>query len=526
MPSLGGSGEYGGDDPTGGAGGGGGGGGSGENSQAQREQRAREAEQAAKMERARRAAALAGHTKGSAGYERGMGTLSESDRGETAQKAFSQQQQYYRDMLADIAGAYGETGIGPAMEGAPEEPYDFESPLGLGKFAWSMRNPATTGIMGMAKAFKYNKERQDWIRNDIMQKQGVDEATAQGIMDQEGLNINDLYSGAPGVDTGRDTRDDNMSSNLLARMFGEDFEQYSGIGTGGAGTGGTGGGDGLFEFTPTGNAAADAQLKIMSDQLKYYQGLDVLPRELREKALMTQGGALGLMGGEGAQQAFIDDVIKSPLYQNIMGGREAGEEAIMRHAGATGGLRSGDVSTNLAQFNTQLQNKALLDSYNQQMSGLGMMAGLPGYSGQVGGTLGQIGQTVGLGQTAAQQNAAWQQQQDINNMMGWGQLGLGLVNQAGGLGGVVDTASDILGGITDFFSDRRMKKDISKIGEVNGWNIYEWTWNSVAEKMGVKGKSIGCLADEVFAKEPENVTIRNMMMFVKYSRLNLFPQGA
>jgi len=95
--------------------------------------------------------------------------------------------------------------------------------------------------------------------------------------------------------------------------------------------------------------------------LDYLIESERLPRQYRESALSGLAGAYGLDGGAGSQQQFIEQAIMSPLYQNLLGGREAGEEAILRSAGMTGGLRSGNVQENLYDYNTQLQNQALLN---------------------------------------------------------------------------------------------------------------------------------------------------------------------
>ena len=109
---------------------------------------------------------------------------------------------------------------------------------------------------------------------------------------------------------------------------------------------------------------------------------------------------------------------------------EALEEAIMRHASATGGLRSGNVQEAMYDYNTQLQNQALLQSYNQQLQGLQGLAGLPSYAPQIASGMAGVGQTLGqgvsgAGQTIAQgQVAAGQAQQQglqgISSIIGAG----------------------------------------------------------------------------------------------------------
>ena len=74
------------------------------------------------------------------------------------------------------------------------------------------------------------------------------------------------------------------------------------------------------------------------------------------------------------------------------------------------------------------------------------------------------------------------------------------------------------------FSDRRLKNNLEKIGEVNGHNWYKWDWNIVANKMGLEGKSEGVLADELVKTNPECIGIQDGFMFVDYIKLGIFPK--
>lgn len=253
-------------------------------------------------------------------------------------------------------------------------------------------------------------------------------------------------------------------------------------------------------------AGAQITAGAQREGLEYLKEREALPRQFSEEALRGLGGLYDLPGGIGSQQELIDRAIQSPLYQSLMGGREAGEESILRSASATGGLRSGNVQEALYDYNTQLQNKALLESYNQQLQGLTGLAGLPSYAPQIAQQTGAIGQTLGQGQIAAGQAIQTGSQQQAGNIMGLAGLGIG----AYGAG---------------MFSDRRLKKNIKKVGTKNGLNIYSWTWNIVANKMGMYGKTIGCMADEVYKKFPESVIIKDCFMFVRYQDLGIFNKG-
>ena len=70
-----------------------------------------------------------------------------------------------------------------------------------------------------------------------------------------------------------------------------------------------------------------------------------------------------------------------------------------------------------------------------------------------------------------------------------------------------------------------LKKNLEKIGQVNGHNWYMWDWNIVANKMGLDGKSEGVLADELVKTDPECIGFRHGFMIVDYVKLGIFPQG-
>ena len=260
-------------------------------------------------------------------------------------------------------------------------------------------------------------------------------------------------------------------------------------------------------FGGGGDDAADASIKASETQaqwqknaLDYLKQTEAVPQQYREGALNQLGGMYGLEGGTGNQQAVIDRAIQSPLYQQIMGGLDAGENSILRNASATGGLRSGNTQYALADYNTQLQNKALLESYNQQLMGLQGMAGLPSMAPAIASGMSDIGTTYGQGIIAAAQAKQSGGQNNANNMMGLGQLGIAAYGM---------------------FSDRRLKKNIKIIGKVKGFNWYSFTWNTVAEKLGMTGNTYGIMADEVFAKIPQAVSLKDGFMFVNYGMIGV-----
>ena len=226
--------------------------------------------------------------------------------------------------------------------------------------------------------------------------------------------------------------------------------------------------------------AAETQAAYQREALEYMKEREKLPQKFREGSLTQLAGIAGLEGGEGSQQALIDRAMESPLYGAMMGGQQAGEEAILRQAAATGGLRSGNVQENLAEFSSNLQNQALLESYNQQLSGLQGLASLPSQATTIAGMQSGIGETLAQGQVArAQANFAAQNQlfEDWTSLAG----------MMGGGGG---------------FSDIRLKTNIKASGKKHGHNWYTWTWNKAAEALGLTGEGEGVMAHEVHATTP------------------------
>ena len=163
---------------------------------------------------------------------------------------------------------------------------------------------------------------------------------------------------------------------------------------------------------PTGSkAAAKGALKgsetaaaAQQASLDYLRQQEAVPSAFREAALGQLGAEYGLtMDQEGniiqGGGSMIDRAQQSPLYQAILG---AGDQAALRTAQATGGLRSGSAISSVAQN----QQNALLQAYNQQLQGVQGLANLPSYAPQIAQQTAGIGQTLGMGQTAAGQATA------------------------------------------------------------------------------------------------------------------------
>jgi hypothetical protein len=247
--------------------------------------------------------------------------------------------------------------------------------------------------------------------------------------------------------------------------------------------------------------ATEAQLAMQEEALAYMIEREAIPMEFRDEALQALGALYG-EGGAEAQQELIDRAKESPLYGAIMGGLESGEEAIMRQQAATGGLRSGDTSAALAGHAQQLSNKALLQSYNQQVQGLQGLAGI----GTNPGAIAQM--MMGIGETEAA------------GIMGSAQFGQDITGQIlSGLGGFAQGAGQSAGAAA--FSDPRLKDEVQYIGESGGHSIYRWVWNALAEKLGLYGVGCGVMADEVEKITPNAIGESLGYKTVDYSQIGV-----
>lgn len=240
------------------------------------------------------------------------------------------------------------------------------------------------------------------------------------------------------------------------------------------------------------NKAADASRDASELSAGFQrEALDYLKTSQAPLLEAQQFGLSGLMDYFGGnQQGLIDQVQSSPFYSSMI---DQGEEAVLRNQAATGGLRSGTAKNALAQ-NSQNVLQGLV---NQQLGGLGQLAGYQPNTAGVAQATSNIGNTLAQGITAGAQAQ---------------QAGMG---QFLGLGGSV--LQGMAAGGTGLFSDERLKDNIKLIGKVNGHNWYSWTWNKVAEGLGLKGESQGVLAQEVEQTKPELIGERDGYKTVNYA---------
>lgn len=218
--------------------------------------------------------------------------------------------------------------------------------------------------------------------------------------------------------------------------------------------------------TNAANVAAGAQTRA----LDYLKEREALPQGFRDQALTRLAGFYGMTpdGQATGNQAGFDQILKDPYVQQQIASRQGqSEDAILRNAGMTGGLRSGNVQSVLQETAPQVQQQVI----NEYLNGLQGFAGLSNNNNSIANMMQQIGMTQAQGITAGAQA-----EQNIN-----GQILSGIMGMGQGLA----------------FSDRELKDNIKPAGKRNGFNWYTWEWNAKAEELGFTGKSQGVMADEV-----------------------------
>jgi hypothetical protein len=227
-------------------------------------------------------------------------------------------------------------------------------------------------------------------------------------------------------------------------------------------------------------------------------------------ALEQQQALLGLRGPE-AQRAAIAGIEGGAGYQAQV---QAGEEALLQRASATGGLRGGNIQGALAQFRPQMLQQEIERQYGR----LGGMADIGRVTQQ---NLAQIGQSSAAGTGSA----GLQTGTNIANLLGQQGAALagGELGEAKAYGQLFNLPAQFLGmqmgggkagGFGNLFSDIRLKKNIKKIStRPDGLNVYEfdYIWGG--------GRQVGLMAQEVQGVYPDAVSESGGYLMVNYSKV-------
>jgi hypothetical protein len=172
-----------------------------------------------------------------------------------------------------------------------------------------------------------------------------------------------------------------------------------------------------------------------------------------------------------------------------MSSADIGEESILATAGQRGMTRSGDVAYDLADYNAQLKQQALMGG----LQGIQGMAQLPSMAPEIAQGISGIGRTLSQGQIASGRAA---------------QEGMGMMIEAG------QKAASA-------FSDSRLKSNVISKGKRNGHEWFTWIWNKRAEALGLEGRGEGVIADKVERYLPEAVKVHQGYKTVDYDMLGV-----
>lgn len=243
----------------------------------------------------------------------------------------------------------------------------------------------------------------------------------------------------------------------------------------------------LYGGTPEQLALSKAQAEA--------QNTAMLQAMQQAGAEQAQAGALGqqftglgatlagqLQNLEAARQGIGMGYAQGGL--GLMQGREALEAAELQQSlGALKGALLPEAAQ-LNLFQQGLQAAKLRDVAQQYRTGLFGEAGMTGIDALL---------ASGLGQATL-----------IGNV-GSGVLAAGAQSNQGGL---FDALTNLFKGISNPFSDIRLKENIEFIGKNNnGFNIYRWDWNEKANELGEHGSSVGVIAQDLLENHSDKVSV-------------------
>jgi len=202
-------------------------------------------------------------------------------------------------------------------------------------------------------------------------------------------------------------------------------------------------------------------------------------------AVGSQQDLLGLSGPE-AQAAAFAALEQSPGQQFL---RDRAQKNLLRNSSAIGGLGGGNVRSALVQQGVGFAQQDLQNQFGR----LGQLAG----QGQGAATsVGQFG-TQAAGNI--QQGLNMAAQAKASGIMGVQQANAQQMQQQQRM---ASTAAMV-------FSDPKLKTNKKIIGHKNGLTLWSWTWNDIAQSLGLFGNDKGVMADEVERIMPEAVSMIN-----------------
>jgi hypothetical protein len=288
----------------------------------------------------------------------------------------------------------------------------------------------------------------------------------------------------------------------------------------------------LFAQGAANQTAAGDQSQLFNNSLSTQRqaaqaGQDRLFNKLQDKLFAT--GQLGSTGGGQQLEGLFNSFNQADLgFQNNAFNQAQQQQQFLGNLGGQQIAQGqGFLGQNLGQFNQTAQNAAQFAGLGGQFEGQGFGQGLAALqqnqsAGQqrlaaAQGLFGQgadvFGQQFGLGLGAQGANQA-QNQFGLESILGLmnsensrisavGAAGQPAARQESGMGDFIGAAVKAL----PFFSDKRLKDNIERIGSLGNINWYTWDWNDAAKAVGAdKQDNFGVIADEVIKTHPELVS--------------------
>lgn len=250
----------------------------------------------------------------------------------------------------------------------------------------------------------------------------------------------------------------------------------------------------------TGGGARNAAEQSAREQENFQrEGIAALRGDLapyREQGAQAMNQLMALLNQTPQQQA--DELLANPMYRQLV---RSSEEDILKQRAALGLAGSGGTSDMLQRNLLELAPQFQQNRYTQLFNTAGMgqnAAAMTGTNTMQGLT--NIGGIRSAPFAVGAQVSANQGQQFMGALPGL-MSGLGFSGPAAGsqgLGGMIGAGLGALGGL---FSDRRLKRDIVKVGEDANGNIYrfKYIWSDEVYE--------GRMADELAQVRPDAVEV-------------------
>lgn len=273
------------------------------------------------------------------------------------------------------------------------------------------------------------------------------------------------------------------------------------------------------EFTPyEGQFTAGVSPLSMGAQTQFQQVADIANMTPEDYAAMTQANLNPF------QEQVIDAALARSQRQRDIA--RTGEMADITRAGAFGNERRGVYEAERqAAFDIgqqQMVADLMQQGYNQAQAqtmaqlGMGQQAALAGAQGMMQlGNLEQLTQQAELDalyqEFMREQNLPLQQLGALATAASGIPGGYGTTTQtqssSPGASGILNALASAGQAIAMFGSDRRLKRNIQKIGERGDVTFYRWDWNELGQQIAPDDPTEGVIAQELERVHPDLVAV-------------------